>query len=91
MRHNHLLLAKTQLHTYNRDLFLASNPDKEDCFYLCRKLEKHSYKKLARIYRLRNDWYIWYENGSYRRRINSSKPLTAALKVLEREFRNCEA
>lgn len=91
MRYNHLTLATTQLHTYNRNLFLASNPDKEDCFFFCVKVAKGNYRKLARIYRLRNDWYIWYENGNYRQRINSTKPLTAAIKILEKEFQNCVA
>ena len=89
MRHDHLILAHTQLYTYNRNLFIASDPNREDTFYFCIQQKKKLYRNLARIYRLKNEWFIWYENGSYRRKIHSEKPLTDAIKILEKEFQNC--
>ncbi len=84
-------MARTELYSYNRNLFVSSDPDRPDTFYLAIKKEKGQYRRLARIYKLRSEWYIWYESGSYRERINSNKPLTTALEKLEKEFQKCVA
>ena len=91
MKYDHLDKATTLLYSYNRNLFVSSDPNREDTFYLCLLIDKASkqYKNLARIYRLKNDWYIWYENKCFRERINSEKPLTTALTILEKEFQKC--
>ena len=64
-----------------RNYAFCSSPYKSNYFLFC-----CNKRVLARVYQLGTSWYIWYEQGSYRIKINSDKPFTKAINILEKEF-----
>lgn len=85
-------INQMQLRTLNDNLFIASHPKKDNYFVIVRHTPTGEYMKfkdtiVARLYQLRNRWYIWYEATSHREVIDSKKPFSFALKKIEEEFK----
>lgn len=76
MRGRYIDYAKTKLKQYNKELFLASSSD--DSFVLCKNKTI-----IARIYKKRNHWYIWYEATSHSEKVEN---FSLAIRQLEEEF-----
>lgn len=77
---NVFVFNKRKLNSY---IYLSSDSKRANYYVLSVKK-----KILARIYKIKDDWYIWYEKVGCRRRVES---FTQALALLEAEVSNCVA
>lgn len=79
---------KPVLKDMNRDICVTAKDGTRDCFYVTVSHDGVLNDLYARIYHLKDQWYIWYYSISSRVEVTN---FTEALHVLEGEILRCVA